>query len=620
MIFRLQYGNRFGDTAKVDITTPNGFGVLEIEGTGTPFKRSYKRDKSDKRGNFMTSSAEINIYETEKFNIDTLKTSSETDIRVTYYINDVKTWEGFVLPDFFTREIGGSGEVNMTATDRISTLKNVTLSDLPEMVSIRELCVLCLAKTGLDLPLKTMADFSAGGTNDFFKSKVLSQRFAEGNSGSISCYDVLGSICIASNSVLIQRNAEWYILNKLQHEIGTGNLYSSESEYEVWDETVHEFEEITKGAYRSIIPAASSVGVCHEFGGGLIHPANYNFAKDLSGWTRNGGFLASVDNKEIISFVKDASNNYVPNYGDATENKYLINYLNDVVEDSPNKFLSSDPIPIANFGTDSIKITLDINAIGINPPIAYDGLRPYAKDSFVAFALFVTNGEATFALNKMGVFEKLGGTYQNKDYVRRFDFLFEARGSTVQTLSKSISGVLSVGGRYIEDYELTLRIYGSGSDMVSIINRVFITFDKESSDSPKGNIYKTVLTGGDFTNTHEFETTIFGDYLTRGLNGYCYKYRTDDTSSLLDTDGNLRSKWTAPGDSESLPLLQHITRQKSRMFSVAHDLIGGELDVIKFDPLSIFRCPTGKRYVVVSAEDDFFRSSVNLELEEMAYG
>ena len=49
---------------------------------------------------FLTSSADIEIYETPDFNIDNLKTSNETELSVTYYINNVISWRGFIIPDF----------------------------------------------------------------------------------------------------------------------------------------------------------------------------------------------------------------------------------------------------------------------------------------------------------------------------------------------------------------------------------------------------------------------------------------------------------------------------------------------------------------------------------------
>lgn len=64
--------------------------------------------------------------------------------------------------------------------------------------------------------------------------------------------------------------------------------------------------------------------------------------------------------------------------------------------------------------------------------------------------------------------------------------------------------------------------------------------------------------------------------------------------------------------------MQHVTRQKSRLFSVAHDLLSAEIEASNFDPLSIF-VSCGKRYTVVSAQFDFFKSNLSVELEEVAF-
>lgn len=124
--------------------------------------------------------------------------------------------------------------------------------------------------------------------------------------------------------------------------------------------------------------------------------------------------------------------------------------------------------------------------------------------------------------------------------------------------------------------------------------------------------------GANYTKTHEIPTVLWGDYLTNGLNGYFYEYPIDDTSSLYNSSNALTSKWTAYNDPEQLPLLQHVTRQKSRLFSVAHDLLSAEIEASNFDPLAIF-VACGKRYTVVSAQFDFFKSNLSVELEEVAF-
>ena len=66
MKFELTYKNRFGSVARLDIITFANTAVTEIiEGTEQPFTLKYINEKGDKSGNFRTSGADINIYETE---------------------------------------------------------------------------------------------------------------------------------------------------------------------------------------------------------------------------------------------------------------------------------------------------------------------------------------------------------------------------------------------------------------------------------------------------------------------------------------------------------------------------------------------------------------------------
>ena len=82
---------------------------------------------------------------------DYKKTSNETELKVEYFEDNVLTWSGFILPDFFSREIGSPNIVRMTASDRLTALKGVTLSDLPSRVSLRNLIELSLEQTGLKI-------------------------------------------------------------------------------------------------------------------------------------------------------------------------------------------------------------------------------------------------------------------------------------------------------------------------------------------------------------------------------------------------------------------------------------------------------------------------------------
>lgn len=605
MIYRLRYCNKDGVEARVDIQKGLATPVVEVDGTERPFILSYNNDKGDKSGMFLSSSADIEIYETPEFNIDNLKTSNETELSVTHYINNVISWQGFIIPDFFSIDVRNNPVITMTASDRLGTLKNATLSDLPSMISLRELAILCLNKTGLELPLKTMADFNNGtGVNDFFNSKILTQRLSDTKGRSISCYDILSSILTASNSFLVQRTGAWHIINKIQHEAGSGSLYSDATTSTAWSDKTVNFSDVNVGARRKIIPVASMVGVYHEHGGGRLHPYNYDFSQGLTGWTAINGFNASIYDREILYYL-----NGNPYYGDTTDHNYLVN-LNERVSGSLTldtaPYLQSEAIPVVSTQGDMVDISLDIN---ITAP---GGGSNSSFPSFVRYAIIATNGSETYALNRAGTFDVYDAT--NLDHSQTVFIGSDVFGQiTAVSKGQLIKGKLE---RDLSDYTITVRIYGSGTYQVTTVNFISVQFSN-SLEVPKGTMYKREQ-GSNYTKTHEIQTVLWGDYLTNGLNGYFYEYPIDDTSSLYNASNELTSKWTAYNDPEQLPLLQHITRQKSRLFSVAHDLLSAEIEVNNFDPLAIF-VACEKRYTVVSAQFDFFKSNLSVELEEVAF-
>ena len=616
MIYRLIYCNKDGVEARVDIQKGLPTPIIEVEGTERPFILSYNNDKGNKSGMFLSSSADIEIYETSDFNIDNLKTSNETELAVTHYINNVISWQGFIIPDFFSIEVRNNPVITMTASDRLGTLKNVTLADLPTMVNIRELTLTCLSKTGLSLPLKTIADFSNDGTvNAFFSYYVDSQRIKDVKGRSISCYNILSSILTASNSKLVQRAGEWVIINKLQHEIGSGKIYSSLSSFTNYLENIYNFEEVSIGARRTIMPVAGSVGVYHEHGGRKSHPANYDFSLDLSGWNSVNGFVATIENRHITGFL-GGTPFFDP---ERTVKQYLLNY-NNWIDNTNNlntaPYITTDAIPINSPRADRVEVTVDISST------MAEKLSSNTAISFLRYAVILTNGVKTYTLTKAGIFEIL-----DPENISGHSLLL--RGGQQHPLilaspafsnSDSFKGLFEVGeDDDVNNYSATIRVYGSGDQYVTV-NYALIKFS-DVSELPKGTMYKTEQ-GEVFTKAYDIETSIFGDYLLSGLDGYFYRYPNDDTSSIYKDVNTLSSPiWTTPSipnETSELPLLHHSMRQMRRMFSVAHDLLSAEIEVSNFDPLSIF-VSCGKRYTVVSAQFDFFKSNLSVELEEVAF-
>ncbi len=608
MIWRLIYCNKDGVEARLDIIRGASTPVEVIEGTATPFILNYKLDKSDKSGFFMTSSADISIFETPTFNIDKLKTSSETEIKVEHYINGVLDWSGFVIPDFFSKTIGTPATVEMVASDRLGTLKGVTLDDLNQYESMRSLAVKCLAKTGLSLPLYTMADFvNNSQTNAFFKSLGLSGRLSDTKGRNISCYDILKSILVASESKLVQQSGAWYIVNKWQHEQGAGNLFSTLTESTAYSEQTVNFSDVHVGARRTIIPVGATTGVFQEFGGGRSYPDNFDFREfglipefHFPDWTKVGTFNVALGNKSISGYNFDGQ----IQFGTETVSNYFFN----ANTFNLSNYLQMDGISIP-YTSGQIEVIIDLNATG-QTVSAFQTNVTAVKIAVGA----VKSGSPTLWLNNNGLFAEANEVIHNLNF---------GRGSVLdaQTQAFNITGVINNP----DGYSIILRIYGSKDGAESNRREIAVHFAKVSfkntQELPKGNIFKRIQ-GTGFTKEHDLDTTIFGDYMRKGLDGYFYEYPLDDTSSLYSTAGTLTEPiWTAHNDTEQLPLLQHVTRQKSRMFSIAHNMISASVDVATFKPLSIFvDCNSvNPRHVVVSASYDFLRSEVEVELEQIAY-
>lgn len=387
MKFELTYRNRFGSVARLDIITFADTTVTEvIEGTEQPFTLKYSNERGDKSGSFRTSGADINIYETENFNIDDLKTSNETDIKVEYYIDEVLMWVGFVIPDFFSREIGVPAIVNMTASDRLNTLKGVTLPSMSDTVTLRYLAEQCLAMTGLSLPLNTYAGFTnVDNSDNIFDSKVTSQRVKDTKGRSISCYDVLQSILTLTNSILIQRNGEWYIINKT--ELETGTVVAGQTEVT--------FDEVSRGARRQIQPVASSVGVFNEHGGSRLYPYNYDFEQSLTGWTAVGGFAATTNNKKVLGY-SEANDYYTPIYGADGDDRYLVN----TNEWNAEKYIQSDFVRIPYVKSGEVEINFDINATV--PAVA---VTLYVPPAIIPFSVIARKNGVIYYLNESGLFD-----------------------------------------------------------------------------------------------------------------------------------------------------------------------------------------------------------------------
>ena len=198
----------------------------------------------------------------------------------------------------------------------------------------------------------------------------------------ISAYDVIQSILITANAYLFQRNAQWVVINKLEHESNISTKI---------------IEKIDVGGVRLISQALQEVAVFSEFGGGKIFPFNYDFSEGLNFWNLMGGIDATINTNEVIGYTGDT-----PVFGQVTETKSLkiSEFLDTDLEVGVTpKFVESYPIPIFSLDNSNVDLTIDINVTGNSGTTFY-------------YQIYYTLGGEVFLLGKNGEFFR--SAYLNK--------------------------------------------------------------------------------------------------------------------------------------------------------------------------------------------------------------
>lgn len=594
--YRLDYCNNNGENARLDIELKDYVGVIfPIEATGNPFELDLNSDEDDRSGYIKATTATIQVYEDENFNIDTLLTSDETALRVKFYIDSNLYWVGFVIPDFYEVSIKKTPVITMTASDRLGTLKEQSIEKgVGDVASFKDILTSALSLTGLNLPIVSTINFTLVGQSKTFLENTGAAwgRFIalEKNEEAIAAYDVIQSILITANAYLFQRNAQWIIINKLEHESNVPTKI---------------IEKINVGGTRLISQSLQELGVFGEFGGGRIFPFNYDFSEGLTYWNLMGGIDAEINTNEVIGYTGDT-----PVYGASTETKSLkiSEFLDtDLEEGVTPKFIESHPIPVFSLDNSNVDLSININMTGNS------GTRFY-------YQIYYTLDDEVFLLGKNGEFFR--SAYLNKfNYSDMIELQFML--GDADNRGEVITGGVALKAKIVDSESLNnaqmyIRLYNIDEGITTFVNFISIRFDSEIEQ--KGNLYKTKQVTGS-TRKKDILTSIFSDYVKTGLNGYFYYYSPYEVSnihakpSIGFTPYNL--KWVTPFDSTPLPLLTHSVRQVAKMFSAPHNIISATISG-KLDPLDIFNVCENK-YVIVSASYDFFRNTTELLIEEVKY-
>ena len=621
--YRIEYCNKESDTARLDIDVRDYSGqIYPIEGTGDLFILEYKRSDDY----ILSTIADIQIFSDANFNIVGLKTSDETELKAYFYVNNVLKWQGYILPDFFQTGITGTDAISMTATDRLSVLKDVPLDYSLDKLSYIQLITECLAKTGLSLNCNVVADFMLDGMPSTFhimNCYVDHSRITNRNK-SLSAYDVLRSVLVMLNAQIVQWAGEWWIVNRYQLRNGGGRVYNYTTSGTfntsgTFTPTSIPFGMVEANGRRSIEPVASQTSVFMEFGGVRRYPDDYefrNYNNGYAGWTEGNGFTCSVSSKELLSYTAQ----YVAIEGtrDVRPRMWQANaaptFYDKAVDLTGAPYLKSTPL--VNKIEGKINVDVNVSATGVNGGglpfiILIDNKRTdNAKERYYVYGkngiekLPATN--ITADINKTGVQEILF-------YDENLPATAAISAST--KLNFTINSV-DVGVASFIGTEFSIVIYGTS------FSGTVKTYIEEASigisnvGNGKGVLYRTDQGAGGYSKKSDSDTTIFGDHLSQGINGFFYAYSHDELSIHSYLGQNIRTGWISPDDAQVDPILLHSVRQRARTNSVAKSILNVNI-AETFNPLAIYTC-NATSYVVRSARHDFLRTRTSVELEENA--
>lgn len=599
-----------------------------ISGTSIPFRLEYRNDFEGKRCVIKATSANLSFWSDMNFNIDDLKTSDETELLVRFYYDNQLEWTGFVVPDFFTEEIGVISEVNLTASDRIGILKDIDYptDDLNDnRKSLMAILDTCIKYTGLDLPYKVILDIECEEWNTSFENALLNtfvseRRFIESDTKNMSCYDVIQKVLSSFNCGLTQKRGHWVIFNKQQIEVGNGNVVNHSSDLsttivEPFEQEINHFNSIERGGQRTIMPVGALTTINLDLGNDMIYPKNRTFTKsnplllNPDAWA-NLGLNYSLTNQLPTDYL---TNGQIDEYRVDSRQWLRVNdsYIRptwwDGFQDVKGINVTwnhmSQEFKVASIDGKRLKFDLTVRALG----------KPNTFVNVMVLLTFSDQPNKYFSLADDGKLYDIsnviidGAQGYRTNRVLQLQFNNEYGNDLISVEQEFKLSVTAAAGKHQQDLDLNnasleIRIYPNTHDVsgtftaLNVVKEVRVDF-LMADETPKSIIFEGKITQGNFTKKYDEIDVVLGDYQTFGQNGYFYKYRDDSNSILYASDGTKTVNWNTINDDTNQPLLVHTMRQNAIALGRPTD----ELNIVtSFDRLD----PIGKYAIACDSWKD----------------
>lgn len=215
----------------------------------TPTLRKVRGENATRLETIFPGEMDINVMsETDKEYLELIRTSTDKDLLVNFYIKPSTTYDlvfrGFVTTTLYSEPYQGGKYVStLSANDRLGDLSKIDFSDSSGNpvygdVSVFEVLRLCLNKTGLDLGYRIAMNLYEASMASTAADDPLTQVYVDTDSyyndgDPMSCYDVLQENLKSINCEVRSYGGYWYIIYKPEkHTTYNYRQFDSEGNYE----------------------------------------------------------------------------------------------------------------------------------------------------------------------------------------------------------------------------------------------------------------------------------------------------------------------------------------------------------------------------------------------------
>ncbi|HUV83354.1 MAG TPA: hypothetical protein VMW53_09815 [archaeon] len=237
--YKVEWIDYFGQEAELLIEEKDYAGASsDIKGTRSPITLTYDTPSDFLLEPINGSSMTIRLVTQTDFQFSDLYTSNNRKYRVTFNIDSVLFWQGYMLPDQYQEEYKGPPYVNeFIAADQLGYLKTLAWSQ-GSTISEKEALGIIFTATDLELDIQEglnvyEENFSSTSADSPLDQTYFDADVFEGKTYYDALYHILFKYC----AVLKQRAGEWFIYRprestaayNLRKWTFSGGLYSYDS-------------------------------------------------------------------------------------------------------------------------------------------------------------------------------------------------------------------------------------------------------------------------------------------------------------------------------------------------------------------------------------------------------